>query len=205
VPDGPEAAGLVTAARDVGVPVSEVLGDTAYGDGDTRVAVEAAGAKMTAKTQPPATTGKFTKTDFTIDPDAISATCPAGHSSGDAGWGRDGKGRRVRVIRFGDRCTSCPLRSRCTSNAEGRVIVLNFHEARLQAARAEQARPTTRRKLRRRSLVERKLAELKMHGLAKARYRGQRKTLLQLRLTAGMVNLKKLFTIEPALNAATGA
>jgi IS5 family transposase len=75
----------------------------------------------------------------------------------------------------------------------------------VQAARAEQARPTTRRKLRRRSLVERKLAELKMHGLAKARYRGQRKTLLQLRLTAGMVNLKKLFTIEPALNAATGA
>jgi transposase/IS5 family transposase len=205
VPDGPQAVGLVTTARDVGVPVSEVLGDTAYGDGDTRVAVEAAGAKMTAKTQPPATTGKFTKTDFTIDPDAISATCPAGHSSGDAGWGRDGKGRRVRVIRFGDRCTSCPLRSRCTSNAEGRVIVLNFHEARVQAARAEQARPTTRRKLRRRSLVERKLAELKMHGLAKARYRGQRKTLLQLRLTAGMVNLKKLFTIEPALNAATGA
>jgi hypothetical protein len=205
VPDGPQAVGLVTTARDVGVPVSEVIGDTAYGDGDTRVAVEAAGAKMTAKTQPPATTGKFTKTDFTIDPDAISATCPAGHSSGDAGWGRDGKGRRVRVIRFGDRCTSCPLRSRCTSNAEGRVIVLNFHEARVQAARAEQARPTTRRKLRRRSLVERKLAELKMHGLAKARYRGQRKTLLQLRLTAGMVNLKKLFTIEPALNAATGA
>ena len=75
-------------------------------------------------------------------------------------------------------------------------MVLNFHEARLQAARTEQARPATRRKLRRRSLVERKLAELKMHGLAKARYRGQRKTLLQLRLTAGMVNLKKLFTID---------
>jgi hypothetical protein len=29
--------------------------------------------------------------------------------------------------------------------------------------------------------------------------------LLQLRLTAGMVNLKKLFTIEPAPNGATGA
>jgi hypothetical protein len=205
MPDGPEAAGLVSSARDAGVPVREVLGDTAYGDGDTRVAVEAAGAKVTAKTQPPVTTGKFTKTDFTIDPDALTATCPAGHTSGDAGWGRDRKGRRVRVIRFADRCTSCPLRSRCTSNAKGRVIVLNFHEARLQAARAQQARPTTRRKLRRRSLVERKLAELKMHGLAKARYRGQRKTLLQLRLTAGMVNLKKLLTIEPAPNAATRA
>lgn len=202
IPDGPEAADLVHAAHDAGVPVTEVLGDTAYGDGDTRTAVEAAGAKVTAKTQPPASTGKFTKTDFDIDPEALTATCPAGQISSDAGWGRDGKGRRVRVIRFGDRCTGCPLRSRCTTRTGGRVVTLNFHEARLQAARAEQARPGTKRKLRRRSLVERKLAELKMHGLGKARYRGQRKTLLQLRLTAGMVNLKKLFTIDIDLHAA---
>lgn len=201
-PDGSEAAALVTSARAAGVPVTEVLGDTAYGDGDTRTAVEAAGAKVTAKTQPPATTGKFVKTDFTIDPDALTATCPAGHTSSDAGWGRDSKNRQVRVIRFGDRCTNCPLRSLCTTRAQGRVVVLNFHEARLQAARAEQARPATRRKLRRRSLVERKLAELKMHGLGQARYRGQRKTLLQLRLTAGMINLKKLFTLEIDLNGA---
>ena len=35
-----------------------------------------------------------------------------------------------------------------------------------------------------------------MHGLGKARYRGERKALLQLRLTAGLVNLKKLFTLD---------
>ena len=202
VADGPQAAGLVAAARHAGVPVGEVLGDTAYGDGDTRLAVEAAGATVTAKTQPPATTGRFVKTDFTIDPEALVATCPAGQTSGDTGWGRDSKGRRVRVIRFGRRCQDCALRARCTTNRDGRVLTLNFHEARLQAARTQQARPAIRRKLRRRSLVERKLAELKMHGLGQARYRGERKTLLQLRLTAGMVNLKKLFTIE--LLPATG-
>jgi transposase len=202
VADGPEAARLVTAASNAGVPVREVLGDTAYGDGDTRVAVEQAGAKVTAKTQPPARTGKFVKTDFAIDPDALTATCPAGHTSSDAGWGLDHKSRRVRVIRFGDRCTGCALRSRCTSRAGGRILTLNFHEARLQAARAEQARPTTRRKLRRRPLVERKLAELKMHGMGKARYRGQRKTLLQLRLAAGMVNLKKLLAVDIDLTGA---
>jgi transposase len=204
-PDGPEAAGLVTAARNAGVEVTEVLGDTAYGDGDTRVAVEAVGAKITAKTQPPAPTGKFIKTDFVIDPDTPSATCPAGHTSSTTGWGRDNKNRRVRVIRFGDRCSNCVLRSRCTTSAEGRVVALNFHEARLQAARTEQARPATRRKLRRRPLVERKLAELKTHGIGKGRYRGQRKTLLQLRLTAGMVNLKKLFTLDPTLTGAVHA
>ena len=83
-------------------------------------------------------------------------------------------------------------------------MTLNFHEARLQAARSEQARPSTRRKLRRRSLVERKLAELKMHGMGKARYRGARRVLLQLRLTASVVNVKRLFTLE-ATNASARA
>ena len=44
-----------------------------------------------------------------------------------------------------------------------------------------------------------------MHGIGKARYRGERKTLLQLRLTAGMVNLKKLFTLDTITAAATHA
>jgi hypothetical protein len=78
VADGPEAAGLVQAAKDAGVAVREMLGDTAYGDGDTRVAVEATGATVTAKTQPPATTGKFLKTDFTIDPGTPSARARPG-------------------------------------------------------------------------------------------------------------------------------
>ncbi|HET6663390.1 MAG TPA: IS1182 family transposase [Acidimicrobiales bacterium] len=198
--DGPEAAGLVAAAKGAGVPVREVLGDTAYGDGDTRRAVEDAGAKVTAKTQPPSPTGKFTKNDFVIDPDTPAATCPAGHTTTTTGVGRDHKGRRVTVLKFADHlCRTCPLRSRCTSSAHGRWITLNFHEARLQAARVEQTRPSTRRKLRRRALIERKLAEGKRHGMGKARYRGTRKVLLQQRLVAGLLNIKRLFVIAPTL------
>jgi len=199
-PDGPQAAPLVEAANAAGVGVREVLGDTAYGDGDTRQAVEAAGAKVTAKTQPPATTGRFTKNDFKIDPDIPSATCPAGHTTTTTGVGRDHKARPVTVLKFADEiCAACPLRASCTTAAHGRWVTLNFHEARLQAARAEQRRPATRRKLRRRATVERKLAEGKRHGMGKARYRGTRKVLLQQRLIAGMLNLKRLFTIDPAL------
>lgn len=204
-PDGPQLAGMVTKAKAAGVPIREVLGDTAYGDGDTREAVEAAGAKVTAKTQPPATTGKFLKTDFVIDPAVPSATCPAGHTTTDTGWSTDGQGRRVVMLKFGQRCDGCPLRARCTTSPEGRNVTLNFHEARLQAARAAQARPTTRRKLRRRPLVERKLAELKMHGMGKARYRRERKVLLQLRLTAALVNTKRLFTLETTTPAPAAA
>ncbi len=195
-PDGPQAAPLVAGAKAAGVPVAEVLGDTAYGDGDTRVAVEAVGAKVTAKTQPASPTGRFVKTDFVIAPAVPSATCPAGHTTTHSGWSTDGKGRRVVVLKFGPLCTACPLRDACTTNPDGRSLTLNFHEARLQAARREQARPATRRKLRRRSLVERKLAEFKMHGMGKARYRGARRVLLQLRLTATVVNAKRLFALQ---------
>jgi transposase len=205
-PDGPEAAGLVAQAKDAGVPVTEVLGDTAYGDGDTRVAVEKADVKVTAKTQLPAPTGRFTKNDFTVDPEAPSAVCPAGQVATHTTRSRDHKGRPVTVLWFGPEvCGACPLRERCTTNPDGRSITLNFHEARLQAARAEQLRPSTRRKLRRRAIVERKLAEGKRHGMGKARYRGIRKVLLQQRLVAGMLNIKRLFAIDPAFAGAAPA
>jgi hypothetical protein len=204
-PDGPELAGMVANAKAAGVPVREVLGDTAYGDGDTRAAVETAGVKVTAKTQPPPATGKFPKTDFIIDPAGRSATCPAGHTTTDTGWSTDQLGRKVVVLRFGQRCGTCSLREQCTTSPDGRSLTLNFHEARLQAARAEQARPAIRRKLRRRSLVERKLAELKIHGMGKARYRRERKVLLQLRLTAALVNTKRLFALETAPGTPTTA
>lgn len=201
-PDGPQAAPLVEHATAAGVAVREVLGDTAYGDGDTREAVEQAGAKVTAKTQPPTPTGRFTKNDFVIDPDTPSATCPAGHTTTATGAGRDHKGRRVTVLKFADElCGACPLRASCTTSPRGRRVTLNFHERRLQAARAEQQRPATRRKLRRRAVIERKLAEAKRHGAGKARYRGARKVLLQQRLTAGLLNIKRLFTIDPGLAA----
>lgn len=197
-PDGPQAASMVTAARGLGVGVAEVLGDTAYGDGDTRAAVEQAGARVVAKTTPPPTTGRFLKTDFFIDPVVPLAVCPAGQETTRWKITSDRKGRRVVQLIFGDLCRGCELRAMCTTAPDGRTLDLNFHEDRLQAARADQARPSTRRKLRRRAVVERKLAEFKRHGMRKARYRGTRKVLLQLRMTAALLNVKKLLAVPAA-------
>lgn len=110
VADGPQAASLVTAAKRAGVNVREMLGDTAYGDGDTRVAVEAAGARVTAKAPLPSPTGKFLKTDFVVDADTPSTTCPAGHTTTAVRHDRDHKGRRVVALQFDpELCRSCPL------------------------------------------------------------------------------------------------
>jgi hypothetical protein len=154
-----------------------------------------------AKPVPPRHTGRFTKNDFAIDPDTPSATCPAGHTTTKLGWGLDHKRRRVPVLKFGNICDGCALRDRCTTNRLGRTVIVNLHEARLQAARAEQSRPAIKRKLRRRAVIERKLAEAKRHGAGKARYRGSRKVLLQQRLTAGLLNFKRLFVLGDGLRS----
>src|SRR5680860_1889255 len=46
------AVPLIEQATQAGVEIDEVVGDMAYGDGDTREAVEQTGAKMVAKVRP---------------------------------------------------------------------------------------------------------------------------------------------------------
>ena len=176
--------------------VTEVLGDTAYGDGDTRAAVEAAGAKITAKTQPQCANRQVRQDRLrrSIPKRSLRPVRPATPPPR-VRQARDSKNEeRRRVNRRGT--LRRLLRS---ANAAPRVPNgrgCRRHEARLQAARAEQQRPSTRHKLRRRSLVERKLAELKIHGIGKARSAANAKCCSNPRLTAAPVNLKKLFTLE---------
>jgi transposase len=196
--DGDAAADLVSEVRtDVGLPVTEVVGDMAYGDGDTRAEVEAAGATMTAKVPPvPNSGGKFSKTDFDIDltdPDRPRATCPAGHSTSETvAAGKDSKNRPVRALTFPTEiCAACPLRERCTTSPQGRRVGLHHHEARLQDARAKQVRRGTITKFRQRPKVERKIDHLQDLGMRKARYRGHRKTKMQLLLAGVVANINR--------------
>jgi hypothetical protein len=208
--DGDAAAELVREVRDeVGLPVVELVGDMAYGDGDTRAEVEAAGATMVAKVPPTHNGGLFAKTDFRIDlsdPARPAATCPAGHTSTELrAAGRDGKGRPVPAVVFAEAlCAGCPLRERCTRGRGGRSVGLHHHEARLQRARVDQSRPSVQRKLRARPKVERKIDHLQDLGMRQARYRGRRKTKLQALLAATAANISRIDVLvgRPALPAA---
>jgi hypothetical protein len=107
---------------------AEVYGDSAYGTGDLRAALTAAGHQLVIKPGPlkPAVEGGFTTSDFTVDEDAGTVTCPAGLT------------RLItarRAVIFGAACRACPLRSRCTTAREGRTLHLHQHDALLRAAR----------------------------------------------------------------------
>jgi Transposase DDE domain len=76
--DGPAGVGLL-AGEPSGL---QVLGDAAYGGGETRAALTAAGHAQLIKPIPlrPAVPGGFTRDAFTVDLQANTVTCPAGHT-----------------------------------------------------------------------------------------------------------------------------
>jgi transposase len=191
--DGEAAAPLVEAVRGAGLDVHTVVGDMAYSDGDVRVAVEEAGATMVAKVPPVTNGGRFAKTDFDIDLEGGRVTCPAGQMATDARRAKDHKGRAATRFVFAPAaCAACPLRERCVKGSGSRSIMLGVHEARIAKARADQLRPETKALLRARCKVERKIAHLQGAGMRKARFRGRRKTKLQLNIAAAVVNIKRL-------------
>jgi hypothetical protein len=128
--DAAVAAELVREeAGDAGDPVTW-YGDSAYGAGELRAAIGAAGHRAVIKPGPlrPAVPGGFTADDFTVDHAAGTVTCPAGVT------------RHVTPARaaiFGTACRGCPLRERCTTSKQGRTTRLHPHDDLLRAARAE--------------------------------------------------------------------
>ena len=74
--------------------------------------------------------GGLTVDDFTVDEQAGTVTCPAGHTVTLS---------RTRIATFGVACRDCPLRARCTTCKTGRKLVLHPRDDLLRAARADWA------------------------------------------------------------------
>ncbi len=127
------------------------------------------------------TGGRFAKDQFSLDFAAGQLTCPAGVAMPFA----PGK-----TVRFPEgTCAACPLRSRCTTSGRGRSVSIHPDEALLAELRQRQQTPEGRAKLRERVAVEHALAHVGHWQGRRARYRGIRKNLLDLRRVAAVHNL----------------
>lgn len=127
------------------------------------------------------TTGRYAKTDFRLDFDRHELTCPNNVVLPFT------PGKTVHFPK--DTCASCPLRSRCTTSRNGRSIAVHPDEALLAELRQRQATAAGRAKLRERVAVEHALAHIGHWQGPRARYRGTRKNLFDLRRTAVVHNL----------------
>jgi hypothetical protein len=180
---------LASSAADNDKP--EVVGDSAYADGDTRDRLAERGYRMRVK-QPPARNraGRFTKDRFIIDLRAGTVTCPAGQTVTIAP-SRRGGGKAS----FAVRCGTCPLRKNCTAAKRGRSITIHRHEALLLAARKDQTAPEWAQRYRTdRPIVERKIAHFtrRLWGGRKARCRGLARIATDIDTRAAAINLARL-------------
>ncbi len=164
-------------------------GDSAYGTGDLRGAIERAGQDAVIKPKPvaPAVEGGFTVDDFAVDEDAGTATCPAGQT-------RPMSPRRT--VSFGVLCRDCPLRARCTTSKTGRSMDLHERDDLLRAARADWAADADLREDYRhhRPNVERTVSQVATQGgwRIKLRYRGTVKNNAWLKRRTAALNLRNL-------------
>ena len=189
-PDAEQALEVVEASETAtGCHVEEVLGDCAYGSGETRAAFEAKGRTIIAKVPEIKNQGLFVKTDFQIDLEAGVCTCPAKQTTRELRPASGGGGTFVFAT---ETCAECPLRTQCTRGKSGRTVHVHPQEALLQQARELQTSPVFAEARKRRQVVEHRIARLVQLGIRQARYFGRTKTLFQLCLAAAVANLTLL-------------
>jgi len=181
-PDGPTGVELMATEP----PRRHVLADAAYGSGATRVALRRRRHRLTIKPWPTADLGRFGRDDFDVDHTARTATCPAGHTV---------ELTAANNAVFQRHCHQCPLRDRCTTAANGRILKLTAHDAELVEARRAWRNGDFAADYRRwRPMVERTLAWLVRPGRRVA-YRGTARNRIWLAHRTAAINLQRLINL----------
>jgi hypothetical protein len=134
--------------------------------------------------------GRSPKTEFALDWEAGLMRCPAGAVMPFEAGG---------VVRFPKgTCRACPLRERCTkSTSGGRSVGVHPDERLLAELRERQRTVVGRKKLRERVGVEHSLAHIGRWQGDRARYKGVRKNLFDLRRSAVVHNLHVIARAMP--------
>ena len=137
---------------------------------------------------------RFSKQAFSLDWDRQMIRCPSGVSMPFVLGG---------IVHFPEEvCAQCPLRTQGTTSPKGRSISIHPDEALLVELRAQQQTPEGRAKLRERVAVEHTLAHVGYWQGRRARYRGLRKNLFDLRRCAVVHNPHVLARAHPLQDAA---
>jgi len=127
---------------------------------------------------------RFHKQAFVLDWERQTIQCPAKQEMPFVPGG---------VIHFPKQtCAQCPLQTQCTTSSRGRSVSIHPDEALLIELRQRQQTPQGRAQLRERVAVEHTLAHVGHWQGRRARYRGLRKNLFDLRRCAVVHNLHVL-------------
>ncbi len=172
--------------------------DAAASQGQTRAAIaQATHDQMELVAPPPASTqgtARFAPEDFTLAPDGLRLTCPAGRTSPRVYAAPRGKGRTFHFL--GRDCQGCRLMQRCRGDAVKpgglRQVIIGVHAVRVAAARSYAQTDAYKADMRLRTGSERVIAILTRYQDARsARRRGRDAADYQAKKSATGYNLKQ--------------
>jgi hypothetical protein len=201
--DATPALSLTEASEvNTGLAVAETVGDCAFGDGNTRQAFADAKRSLIAKVANVGRHDQIHKSQFHIDLEAMTCTCPTGQTTANlitsgSELDKDGNKQPGKSFAFSvEICANCPLRPECVRSKvnRGRTIHLHPQEGLLQVARALQHSPAFQPYRKLRQTVEHRQARLVQLGIRQARYVGREKTLFQVLMAATVANLTLITT-----------
>jgi Transposase DDE domain/Transposase domain (DUF772) len=167
-------------------PIGELYIDRGYLSSPVVPAVLKAGGAVICRPWGLATGELFSKRDFQLQRRDRTRTCPAGHTA---------SFRLGTVVEFpATECDRCPLRAQGTTAAlgHGRTVSIGEDEPFQHRLRQRAATRAGRAQLRQRVEVEHRLAHLGARQGRRARYKGVRKNLFDVRRTAAVLNLQTL-------------
>ena len=211
--DAKDALALTEGSEtNTGLLVEETVGDCAYGEGNTRQELADRERKLVAKVAHTGRKDQIHKSEFQIDLEAMTCTCPAGYTTANLismGFWPERNGVKAPKQSFAfsvETCAACPLRPDCvkTKVNRDRTVQLHPQEALLRQARAFQQSPEFQPYRQMRQTVEHRLARLVQLGIRQARYFGRKKTLFQLLMVATVANLTLIATKTGQMRAKIG-
>ena len=185
-PEEEAAPGLAEDIARQGLEIEELFIDRGYVKAPLVDEILGRGGEIVCR--PWVARGKsvFSKAAFKINVRNLTVTCPAGETE--------------RIV-FGtvtefdpEVCDQCTLRPKCTASVagSGRTVSIAPDERLQQRLRKHIATPRGRARLRERVGVEHKLAHLVRRQGRRARYRGVRKNLFDLRRASAIQNLEAI-------------
>jgi len=188
--DGEHMADLIDEVKETGNTVDKLYGDSAYGDWSEIEKREHDGMEFRVKVpQSVNTSGGYTKSEFDIDMNAGTITCPEGYIKNfnpEKIENREGT-----TVKFEtDRCNHCPQKEQCTKSKNGRTIHIHPYEDRIEQQRGFQKTTEFKEDYAQRSNGERTISELTKHGGRQGRYKGKQKIMWQLIMVSINNNIK---------------
>ena len=138
--------------------------------------------------------GYFTVDDFLYDSENIKLMCPAGHISTNCYSEILYNNKSGYAFQFkASLCNTCPLKTKCVKNKEGRRIYISFYEPYFRLARERLATEEGQQAYRNRYKIEQKVADLTRYcGLRRCRYHGLSRAHIHTLLATTVCNIKRM-------------